>query len=124
MHCQLDISILHSFCNIIVHVVVFRKQMFTYSFLHVYIAVILFLAFQNDYDEPVHFECPNNGYLTGIHSIHNNHDEDRVWKFRCCHITGSTSIFVKPNLVFKEYDKKIEHKPSKYLKGFGLFSLI
>ncbi|XP_052708289.1 hemagglutinin/amebocyte aggregation factor-like isoform X1 [Crassostrea angulata] len=38
----------------------------------------------NDYDAVVFYTCPNQGYINGMHSVHNNHHEDRRFKFRCC----------------------------------------
>eukprot|EP01084_Bolivina_argentea_P003177 5933_1 len=40
----------------------------------------------NGYDAPVNFECPDNGVIRGIESVHNNYYEDRLWKFECCNI--------------------------------------
>ena len=40
--------------------------------------------YQNDFDQPFVFECPNNRVLTGVSSHHDNGAEDRRWKFRCC----------------------------------------
>ena len=38
----------------------------------------------NDWDEEVDYECPTNKVMTGMASVHDNHKEDRRWKFRCC----------------------------------------
>lgn len=38
----------------------------------------------NDWDYPFNYNCPHNGYITGMYSVHDNGKEDRRWKFRCC----------------------------------------
>ncbi|KAL3879502.1 hypothetical protein ACJMK2_031798 [Sinanodonta woodiana] len=45
-------------------------------------------SYVNNFDEPVIFECSNNGYLSGVHSVHDNHYEDRRFKFYCCRTPG------------------------------------
>ncbi|TRY67197.1 hypothetical protein TCAL_13161 [Tigriopus californicus] len=46
----------------------------------------------NQYDGPLNFEC-SNGVITGVESTNSNHDEDRVWSFKCC---------TKPNICYSE----------------------
>lgn len=41
-------------------------------------------GYVNNYDALVLFTCPNEGYLNGVHSVHHNGAEDRIFKFRCC----------------------------------------
>ncbi|XP_066563555.1 hemagglutinin/amebocyte aggregation factor-like isoform X2 [Amia ocellicauda] len=41
------------------------------------------LRWQNNYDQPLHFQCPTYQSISYIHSIHHNHHEDRLWDFRC-----------------------------------------
>ncbi|XP_052803262.1 hemagglutinin/amebocyte aggregation factor-like [Mya arenaria] len=43
-------------------------------------------GYVNAYDEEVLFKCEPNYYINGIHSVHNNYHEDRIWAFTCCHI--------------------------------------
>jgi len=38
----------------------------------------------NNWDAELYFICPNNGYIGGFHSYHDNHREDRRWKVVCC----------------------------------------
>ena len=38
----------------------------------------------NNHDQPIHFSCGTNRYLSGVESHHNNHHEDRIWRFKCC----------------------------------------
>ena len=46
----------------------------------------------NDWDEVIAFQCPQNGYITGIDSYHDNGHEDRRFKFRCCELTGNITL--------------------------------
>jgi len=43
----------------------------------------------NYWDEVMNFKCPNNGIITGALSLHHNHHEDRIWRYRCCDSTGA-----------------------------------
>ncbi|KAE8590273.1 hypothetical protein XENTR_v10018002 [Xenopus tropicalis] len=56
----------------------------------------------NNYDEPLHFECPNHQSISLIISNHDNKREDRVWDFSCkatfseqrfCYWTGYVNDF-------------------------------
>lgn len=40
--------------------------------------------FVNDFDKSFHFECGDQHVIAGIQSIHDNHHEDRRFKFQCC----------------------------------------
>ena len=55
----------------------------------------------NDWDEVIAFQCSHNGYITGIDSYHDNHVEDRRFKFRCCETTGE--LFSRLTIHFKDY---------------------
>ncbi|KAK7453353.1 hypothetical protein BaRGS_00039644 [Batillaria attramentaria] len=48
------------------------------------ISVGLLLDWVNDFDGIMDFTCPGNGVITGWQGYHNNHREDRRFKFRCC----------------------------------------
>ena len=41
-------------------------------------------GFENEFDQELSYVCPTNYVLTGLYSTHNNHREDRRWKFQCC----------------------------------------
>ncbi|KAH3715850.1 hemagglutinin/amebocyte aggregation factor-like [Dreissena polymorpha] len=43
-------------------------------------------GYVNSFDQPVHFRCPDDGFIHGMRSEHNNHHEDRIWGFYCCKI--------------------------------------
>ncbi|XP_028401918.1 hemagglutinin/amebocyte aggregation factor-like [Dendronephthya gigantea] len=38
----------------------------------------------NSYDNELLFQCPYKGVISGVHSKHNNHHEDRLFDFLCC----------------------------------------
>jgi len=42
----------------------------------------------NGWDSVMNFKCPNNGVITGALSVHHNHHEDRIWRYRCCDSEG------------------------------------
>ena len=50
------------------------------------------VEYVNNWDEVIAFQCPQNGYITGIDSYHDNGPEDRRFKFRCCETTGKLLI--------------------------------
>lgn len=54
---------------------------------------IMFTGYANNYDALVLFTCPNEGYLNGVHSVHHNGAEDRIFKFRCCTPRSGNNIF-------------------------------
>ena len=49
--------------------------------------------FVNDWDQPVTYQCPNDGFLTGIKSVHNNQFEDRRFKYQCCEVPGRVGYY-------------------------------
>jgi len=40
--------------------------------------------FVNGWDAELQYECPKYGYIAGAYSYHDNHREDRRWKYFCC----------------------------------------
>jgi len=38
----------------------------------------------NGWDAELRYNCPNNGYIAGLNSYHDNHREDRRWRVLCC----------------------------------------
>lgn len=40
---------------------------------------IMFTGYANNYEALVLFTCPNEGYLNGVHSVHHNGAEDRIF---------------------------------------------
>ena len=40
----------------------------------------------NSFDGDLDYECPNNGVIRTLQSYHDNHKQDRRWKFECCRL--------------------------------------
>ncbi|CAG2209633.1 unnamed protein product [Mytilus edulis] len=62
----------------------------------------------NDWDRFFSFQCNNYGFIVGMQSIHQNQQEDRRFRFKCCSIAGKDlsqchktfrNQFDKPNTV-------------------------
>lgn len=43
-------------------------------------------AWANNWDQPVNFTCPSGKVKVGENSIHNDHYEDRLYRFKCCSV--------------------------------------
>ncbi len=41
-------------------------------------------GYENQWDQPLLFQCPTDHVMSGVKSVHNNHREDRLWRFKCC----------------------------------------
>ncbi|XP_068738154.1 hemagglutinin/amebocyte aggregation factor-like [Montipora capricornis] len=41
-------------------------------------------SYDNDWHKPLIFECPQNGFITGIESYYRKANLDRRFKFKCC----------------------------------------
>lgn len=44
----------------------------------------LWSDYVNKWDAPFTYQCPHDYFVSGISGIHNNHKEDRRFKFYCC----------------------------------------
>lgn len=42
----------------------------------------------NYWDAPLGYNCNKDYVMTGVSSHHNNHREDRRWRFQCCRANG------------------------------------
>ncbi|XP_059086893.1 hemagglutinin/amebocyte aggregation factor-like [Tigriopus californicus] len=40
----------------------------------------------NEYDRPLSYSVETGYYLTGMESVHDNHHEDRIWRYRYCKV--------------------------------------
>ena len=45
--------------------------------------------YPSNFDDRINMECPNNGIVRSIESYHDNHSEDRKYKFECCRMIES-----------------------------------
>ena len=43
-------------------------------------------GYKNSWDGWLSFSCPDRSVLNGVQSTHDNHREDRRWKFKCCRL--------------------------------------
>ena len=60
-----------------------------------YIIKLIFISDNvNDFDQLLEFQCPNEGFITGINSFHNNDKEDRRFKFKCCGAPGKLVVII------------------------------
>eukprot|EP01084_Bolivina_argentea_P004715 8935_1 len=77
-----------------------------------------YTAVLNSHDGELYYNCPNNGAIRSIWSQHDNHKEDRIWKFECCSIVEVTYEFRNArgfwfrlstcyNCAFHQYQKTI-----------------
>jgi len=64
----------------------------------------------NAYDGKLNFKCGRNQALSGIWSKHDNHHEDRIWKFQCCALKGRTLIKERLTSDLNGWDAKISFK--------------
>jgi len=67
-------------------------------------------GYVNEFDEPVSFTCPQNNFLAGISSYHDNHKEDRRFRFQCCgsHHLRSQGCFLTGYV--NNYDEYINYQ--------------
>ncbi|CAG0914388.1 unnamed protein product [Notodromas monacha] len=66
-------------------------------------------GYVNDFDEEITFNCPFNGVISGTHSEHSNHDEDRRWDFKCCEALNycTTNCYFTPEV--NDYDGPMDY---------------
>eukprot|EP01084_Bolivina_argentea_P302634 522408_1 len=58
----------------------------------------------NDYDEIIgNVYCPNNGVIQRIWSQHNNHKEDRKFKFMCCNVYDELPNSITNGVITMQY---------------------
>jgi len=47
---------------------------------------------KNNWDGYLSYTCPSNQVLFGVESYHNNHREDRRWRFQCCRVSSGVTV--------------------------------
>ncbi|EGD80412.1 hypothetical protein PTSG_11057 [Salpingoeca rosetta] len=47
-------------------------------------------SFENNYDDPLDYSCPNNYYVYRMYSEYDGNPDDRVWKIGCRKAVGAT----------------------------------
>ncbi|EGD80099.1 hypothetical protein PTSG_10372 [Salpingoeca rosetta] len=70
----------------------------------------LALGYENNYDQPLDYQCPLGSGLIKVQSVHSNHYEDRVWSFSCAEVGDGSWYYTgsgKSNLDSNLYDQPI-----------------
>merc|ERR1712198_73180 len=69
-----------------------------------------FTDYVNEYDKELNFNCGTDEALVGIHSVHDNHREDRRFKFQCATIKKKSgqSIRCDPPQRANDWDDPLE----------------
>ncbi|XP_059156038.1 dermatopontin-like [Physella acuta] len=67
-------------------------------------------GYKNNYDELLEFQCPNDGVITGVESIHDNHFEDRKWSFKCCNPIGYVTHACEFTPYVNQYDQMLTYR--------------
>jgi len=57
----------------------------------------------NNWDRPVNFTCPDDGFLVGVNSIHHNHHEDRKFKYQCCAMYSGANKLIPSRCTQSDY---------------------
>lgn len=63
----------------------------------------------NDFDQPVIFQCPHGGVLNGVSSYHDNHREDRRFRFYCCESPGMCLFNCYYSGLVNQYDGDLDY---------------
>ncbi|XP_011451275.3 hemagglutinin/amebocyte aggregation factor [Magallana gigas] len=63
----------------------------------------------NDFDQPVIFQCPHGGVLNGVSSYHDNHKEDRRFRFYCCESPGNCLFNCYYSGLVNQYDGDLDY---------------
>ncbi|XP_068672460.1 dermatopontin-like [Montipora foliosa] len=75
----------------------------------------------NEWDRAVYHMCDNNGYITGIQSVHDNGKEDRRFRFSCCRSTGYKTIDCETDTL-NNFQQLLYYKLPENKVIAGLFS--
>ncbi|XP_067663438.1 uncharacterized protein [Haliotis asinina] len=67
-------------------------------------------GYVNDFDQPVSYQCPNNGVISGVNSFHNNHHEDRRFKFYCCSVRDRHLVRCSRTDYLNWWDRKLNFR--------------
>ncbi|KAL9957247.1 hypothetical protein ACROYT_G038861 [Oculina patagonica] len=77
----------------------------------------------NDFDQPVHFTCPHNGFITGVRSEYSRHHRDRRFDFHCCHKNGSKAHSCKTTPYQNNWDQEINYWVPRGYYLVGVYSV-
>jgi len=78
----------------------------------------------NAWDKSLYYVCPSNQVLHGIQSYHDNHREDRRWKFQCCRVSSGVSVVrSKWTWYLNEWDGELEYQCPRHDQAIvGMYS--
>lgn len=63
----------------------------------------------NLYDQPFDFECPGEGFINGLRSIHDNGPKDRRWAFQCCKLKDHVRHDCRDTGFLNKYDGDLNY---------------
>ncbi|XP_030640582.1 hemagglutinin/amebocyte aggregation factor-like [Chanos chanos] len=79
--------------------------------------------YANDFDQEFTFQCPKNYVLTGMNSYHDNHHEDRRWRFHCCLVHNQCNAVCQWTTYINYFDEPFSWSvpTMNYLVGTGSY---
>jgi len=79
-------------------------------------------GYMNGFDRPLNYKCRQNEAISGISSYHNNHHEDRRWKFQCCKIQGYSLVRERLTGYLNSWDRSLNFRCASFEVLVGLES--
>jgi len=76
----------------------------------------------NDWDKELSYTCQHDRAITGFHSWHSNHREDRRWKFQCCRVNGASLVDQGLRVHEHNWDGRLDSKCKSNEVLTGLYS--
>ncbi|XP_044184064.1 dermatopontin-like [Acropora millepora] len=70
----------------------------------------------NDFDRPLTFRCPHNGFITGVASTYSFGARDRRFGFRCCHKHGYIAHSCRHTFKMNTW-----HQSFRYVVPYGYY---
>ncbi|KAH9491656.1 hypothetical protein Btru_030606 [Bulinus truncatus] len=73
-------------------------------------------GYVNQYDQLVNYQCPGEGMICGIESVHDNRHEDRIWSYFCCAPIGFITHGCELTPYVNTYDNLLNYRvPDDYI---------
>ncbi|XP_016299501.1 hemagglutinin/amebocyte aggregation factor-like [Sinocyclocheilus anshuiensis] len=76
-------------------------------------------GWENDYDQPLNFNCPSGQSISSIRSEHHNFYEDRRWDFDCKPTSKAVDCYWSPYINNFDQTFTFECKPQYALAGMS-----
>ncbi|KAK7106365.1 hypothetical protein V1264_017630 [Littorina saxatilis] len=78
-------------------------------------------GYQNNFRQKFMYRCPNNHYFGGIYSYHLDAQEDRRWKYKCCHNPGVKLVRCYETLYLNNFQQEMKYMvpTGKVMTGWG-----